>query len=270
MMDGWKRQCWGASGVLGVVLLALVPAFAGAQPYAPTVTLGNPVDPVLSSHDCNDPENPVANCGFETGTFDSWVTKDAAAPFFALVVDPGGTDIGFGFFVSAPSEGSWTALHGFDAGSPDTIEIGQDVTIPPGATGNLLFDYRGAWDMTFGATLDRTFEVHIEPAGGGAPMQTDLILTAQAGSTNLDTGNQGGDVDVSAFLDQTVRVNFVWTIPESFTGPGFFQLDNVLIDVVAPEPIPVEIPTLTSVGFAVLVLLLMAVSLRLLARRRSL
>lgn len=184
--------------------------------------------------DCNDPGNPLANCGFESGTFASWVPVDAVSPVIAMQVAAGGFYFGYGFFTSAPTEGTQSVVHGFDefGATPTTLELGQDVSIPAGSSATLTFDYRGAWDLqTFGATLDRTFEVHIEPSGGGAPMQADTVLTATAGTAVLDTGSMTGNVDVSSFVGQSVRVNFVWTVPQSAVGPGFFEIDNVLIEI---------------------------------------
>jgi len=76
---------------------------------------------------------------------------------------------------------------------------------------------------SFGATEDKTFEVNIEPSGGGAPLQTDLILTAEAGTTAIpNSGNNlVGIVDVSAFAGQSVRISFDWFVPQIFTGPVF-------------------------------------------------
>ena len=96
-------------------------------------------------------------------------------------MDGAGSSPGFGFFTSAPTEGTSAALHGFDGDGPGTIEIYQDLTL--GGETALRFDYRAAWDLlNFGAILDRSFEVVVEPAGGGVPLQTDLILTASAGT----------------------------------------------------------------------------------------
>ena len=94
-----------------------------------------------------------------------------------------------GLFTSDPPQGLFAALTGFDGNGPGTISLAQDVFLSPSAT-TLSFEYQCGWDLvTFGATLNRTFEVDIEPKGGGAPLQTDVILTALAGTTALpDTG----------------------------------------------------------------------------------
>ncbi|MFQ5649747.1 MAG: FlgD immunoglobulin-like domain containing protein [bacterium] len=202
--------------------------------------------------DSNDPETPQAtvpvllrvsgptfceNGSFETGDFSSWTTQDMSSPFFPLSVEGAGITPGFGFFSSEPTDGDFAAIHGFDGDGPGTIRIAQDVTVPPSAL-FLEFDYRAAWDLlTFGATQDRTFEVNIEPAGGGTPLHTELILTAVSGTQEMDTGPQTGVVDMSPFAGQDVRISFDWHIPETFSGPGFFQLDNVICNFISSPPV---------------------------------
>ncbi len=179
---------------------------------------------------CSPP--PVEACGganesFETGDFSGWLTQDLSNPFFALRVDGAGISPGFGLFSSAPTDGLFAALHGFDGNGPGTITVAQDFDLPAGATA-LEFDYRGGWVLTFGATQDRTFEVTLRPAGGGAPFEPpQLILTALAGTVVPDTGNLVGSIDVSAYAGSTVQVSFEWFVPENFTGPAFFQMDNI-------------------------------------------
>ncbi len=240
------------------LLLAMIPAVLTAQPYGGDATLRGPVggEPVRGTLSCGAPANPFADCGFEAADLSNWVVADAASPLLPLQVAAGGSSVGYGFFATAPTEGVQTLVHGFDqvSGGADTIVIGQDISISAGSGATLTFDYRGAWDlMSFGATLDRNFEVHIEPSGGGAPMQVDSVLTATAGTIVTDTGALSGAVDVSAFVGQSVRANFVWDVPEGFVGPGFFQLDNVAVVV---EENTLAIPTLGPVAIGVLVGLL--------------
>lgn len=171
------------------------------------------------------------NDGFETGNFAPWVTQDLAVPFYAMRIGVACLNPGFGLFASCPTEGNLAALHGWDGETPGTISIAQDIIVPSDVT-VVSFDYRAGWDMVFGATQDRTFNVIIRPVGGGAPLQApDLILTAGAGTTVLDTQSLFGQVDVSAFAGQAIRVSFEWFVPEEFTGPAFFQLDNVRCEV---------------------------------------
>ena len=192
----------------------------------------------------NSVSNPVQNCGFETGDFSGWVTQDLSNPFFALQVNGAGISPGFGLFTSDPPQGVFAALTGFDGNGPGTISVAQDVVLPPGAD-TLVFDYQCGWDLfNFGPSPNRTFEVNIEPAGGGAPLQSTTILTAVGGTTALpDTGGtQLGLVNLRSFSGQAVRISFDWIVPGDFTGPAFCQLDNVIVDPSNP------IPTLSEWG----------------------
>ena len=125
---------------------------------------------------------------------------------------------------------------------PGAISLSQDIgTVLAGET--LSFDYRAGWDI-FGGTLDRTFLVQIEPGGGGAPLASYNIFTAVSGTnsyngSNSDTGSLTATIDLSSFAGSAIRTSFLWNIPESFTGPGNFQLDNVKIaagSTAVPEP----------------------------------
>ncbi len=173
------------------------------------------------------------NCSFESGDFTGWTVVDLTEPFIPAGVGADGFDpeqLGFFGAVTA-TDGTSVAFNGFDGnGASDTGEIafGQNLDIREGAT-TLEFDYRVAWDLLNEATalVDRTFEVHIEPAGGGKPIETALVETAAFGTVG-DVGNSGS-VDVSAYGGQTVFVNFVWTVPEDFSGPARAELDNVRV-----------------------------------------
>ncbi len=172
----------------------------------------------------------VVNGSFESASFAGWVTQDLAIPFFPLQVGGAGISSSFGFFVSAPTDGAFAALHGFDGSGPGTIRIGQDVTVT--GDGTLIeFDYRAAWDLVnfcFGCQ-DRIFDVNVEVAGGGANLASFNVLTATAGTLELDTGDLTGVVDLGAFVGQTIRLSFDFFVPQNFTGPAFFQLDHVRV-----------------------------------------
>jgi hypothetical protein len=196
------------------------------------------------SSDCGVYRNPITNCGFETGDFTGWVAQDMATPYYPLSVRPKGTiQFLLGSTVNVtPTEGYYSAVNGFDGGGPDTIKLGQDVHLPTRSK-ELTFDYRAAYE--YWGVVARTFTVTIEPAGGGAPLQTTLIYESILPSPvpAIDTGNLTGSVDVSHFGGQSVRISFNWYIPENYTGPGSFQLDNVAV-FINPFPWPMFVPAL--------------------------
>ncbi|MFQ5568747.1 MAG: T9SS type A sorting domain-containing protein [Rhodothermales bacterium] len=233
----WNRYARRIVGSLGfLALLLLVPAVLHAQdlepPYRADIQTGLDAPArapgKVMSHDCFDPANIIANCSFEED-FDDWIATDLGLPFFPLQVADDGISPGFGLFSSSPTHPTSTdlaVLHGFDGDGPGDIDVCQDLSLPGGST--LEFDYRAGWDLIpFSATIDRTFNVEIEPSGGGTPFFTETVLTAQAGTTNLDTGDLHGMVDLTAAGSGPARLCFRWHIPEFFTGPAFFQLDNV-------------------------------------------
>ncbi len=177
----------------------------------------------------------ITNGSFETGNFSGWTVSDLSNPYRPLKVESTGTSLGsFGFFAVSPTDGNFAATHGFD-GSVGTIRIAQDVTI---STETLLsFDYRVGYNMTFGATLDRVFFVNVNETGGGANLATfNLFSTDIATKQSVsDTGNLAGFVNLDSFIGQTVQLAFDVFIPQNFTGPAAFQLDNIrLTDVIAP------------------------------------
>lgn len=223
---------YGAQSLSGVIPLGMLGGDDGVVDFTTIIgTFSQPTDALEVCGSSGDGEPPPLECfdnaSFESGDFASWVTQDLAVPFFELQVAGAGLSPGFEFFVSSPTDGASAALHGWDGEGPGTIVIAQDISVPADAT-TVSFDYRGAWDLTFGATLDRTFHVVIRSVGGGASLQApDLILTAGAGTTVTDTGDLLGQVDVSAFAGQAIRISFEWFVPEFFTGPAFFQVDNV-------------------------------------------
>lgn len=271
MIQARALQTTSSKIFLAALTLMLLPALATAQPYTLDFTQSDDFVTPESAHDCvADMENPIVNCSFEGG-MTGWTVEDLDAPFLPLASYPGGGSVGFGFFLTAPTQGADSAVTGFDGdggtGSTNTISLSQELTLPDGDV-TLEFDYRGAWDTTFGATLDRTFTFNVEPAGGGAPMQTDLLLTAMPNETITDTGLMSAEIDLSAFAGDTVRLSWDWLVPETNTGPAQVELDNVLITAV-PNEDTVEIPTLSEVGLAIMVLMLAAASAVVMRRRRS-
>jgi hypothetical protein len=174
----------------------------------------------------------LANGSFETGDFTGWGTKDMAVPLCAQAVAPAGNPGCGYFFLSAPTDGLYSALNGFDGGGPDTIELWQDVAIPSGSTATLTFDWRIAWYV---CGTPRTFDVVVEPSGGGAALLSTNILTTDSACAPVDPGPMSASVDLSAFSGMAIRVKLVETVPENFTGPGQFEVDNVSLLAVVSD-----------------------------------
>jgi hypothetical protein len=184
----------------------------------------------------------INNGSFETGDFSGWVTQDLAVPLTPLAVNPAGYNDGY-FFLSAPTDGSFAATHGFDGVGPGSIRIGQDILITADQP-IITFDYRAAWEIS-GGLQARLLDVTIEIPGGGPQLANYNILTAAGGTFNLDTGKLVAAVDLSAFSGQTVRFSMDAYVPEIYTGPAFMQIDNV---VAIPEPAIIGLLGLVSGG----------------------
>jgi hypothetical protein len=180
------------------------------------------------------------NGGFEAGNASGWILTDIDSDPSPIAVRGPGYNSGFGFFSSAPTDGNFCLTHGFDGNGPGRIRAAFDVALPPSVI-TLTFKYRIAWDMQNypGSTQSRKFVVTIEPSGGGQGLQTNVVFTAAPGTESYDTGNLSGLIDLSAFANRSVRISFDVLVPESLTGPGFFQLDNVVLSY-APNP-PLQI-----------------------------
>ena len=191
--------------------------------YTLNIEIAEPVVPNVEG------EELLANPSFETGDLTGWDLTDVPVPSFAAGVNQAGLSPGAGLFVSQPTEGDYALLHGFDGALPGTIRLSQEVAIPTG-TAELTFDYRAGWDMTLGspATLPRMINLNIETPGGTL-LQTENVLTALAGSVNLDTGDRTFRLDLTEYAGTTVVIAIEATVPESSTGPGFVQYDNISV-----------------------------------------
>jgi uncharacterized membrane protein/predicted GH43/DUF377 family glycosyl hydrolase len=181
-----------------------------------------------------EPQPVINNPGFELGDFSWWNTQDLTMPFLPLQVTGAGVSPGFGLFSTAPTEGSLAAVTGWDGNGPGTIVLSQDVILPS-SNSMVTFDYRAGWDLAMiPATVDRTFSVAVQPFGGGSPWHFETLLVAPAGTFMADTGDLFGTVDMSPFAGMPVRICFEWYVPESNSGPAFFQIDNVRISELVP------------------------------------
>ncbi len=156
------------------------------------------------------------------------LVEDLDSPYRAMTTAQAGIrDGAFHSFSTAPTNGTYAIVNGFDGGGPGHILLGKDLLA---GYNTVTFDYRAGWDMVpYGASQNRTFTFRIEPYGGGTALQETVILTANAGTNVNDTGAQSSTIDISSFNTQNIRIVFDWYIPESFTGPALFQLDNINI-----------------------------------------
>lgn len=213
-----------------------------------------------------EPPPPPTTCtfvnnGFETGDFAGWTTVNGTgSELTPWNVSTGGTGwFGNGF----PAEGTFFAQNGFDGDAGLFYDIYQEVTIPADATSaQLSWKERIQWDLlSFGpATLPRLYEVTIQPTGGGVPIATLFTMTLDPGTVG-DTGYVAHSVDLlvaaPGINGSTVRINWHEEIPETYTGPAQFDLDDICLTfTVSPPPQPPAVPSISLWGGIVAVTIL--------------
>jgi hypothetical protein len=188
---------------------------------------------------------------FESGTFlPTWISEDIDEPFLPqqIAVDGVTPNAGIGgpFFSSEATDGTRSMLNGFDGGRrtggrPFTRLRTNNITNPLVLRQDipvlfLAFDWRAAWDLQFqfAPNNNRTFyfAVHDQRTEPVFPQDFEVLLLAELNTTVRDTGPQTYVQDISRMLQRnggpgTIGMTFVWQIPEIFSGPAFFQLDNI-------------------------------------------
>jgi hypothetical protein len=172
----------------------------------------------------------IVNGSFENG-LTGWTTLDTQAADLCGPVQAVPAGFVCWFFPVAPTDGTFALDVPFD-GTGGTVAVWQDISLPAAAPQTVVkatlgFDWRAGWDLTYGGTLDRTFDLVIEPGGGGTPLQTSNVFTAKMGTTNYDNGGATATFDLSGYAGQTIRVVLQTTIPQPYTGPAQLQVDNV-------------------------------------------
>ncbi|QDV27320.1 PEP-CTERM sorting domain-containing protein [Aureliella helgolandensis] len=186
----------------------------------------------------------IRNGSFETGNFIQWSINDNISPTFAIEVRQDGFVPGLGLFTSEATEGIYSATHGFDSFGIGVIRISQDVGRIDRNSDMLNFDYRIGWDMLNEGgdplgKLDRVFSVAIyEPGSYVNLLDRVEVYRLVGGSMNLDTGSLTASLDLTRFRTREIRVSFEAYVPESRTGPAFFQLDNVYLSRATPQAVP--------------------------------
>lgn len=111
----------------------------------------------------------------------------------------------------------------------------QDVTIPADAPqATLSWQDRVQWNFNLGgpATEPREYAVEILD-----PVTGDLLETVYSFSTGTQAENPTGDTgwasrssDLSDYVGQTVRLNFVESVPQPTRGPGQIEFDAISVE----------------------------------------
>jgi hypothetical protein len=192
----------------------------------------------------------IENGSFETGDFSGWNVSTASTggegtPFRFWSVSRAGAGgfSGYGIVPVAPQDGLYVAWHGFGGGGPLEFRMYQDVHIPAGTTLNLTWKDRIQWNFCCGATLPNSYDVQLRDPSTNAVLTSLYTFSTGAGRGYRRVGWRSHGYDLSAYAGQTVRIFFVQTVTEYFTGPGQVELDAVsLSDGQLPAATPTPTP----------------------------
>jgi len=239
---------------------------ANTTPFAVSLSSGMPHNPLvdftltinyLGGHQASQSWNfsilfgveLIENGSFEAGDFTGWnvstvSTGGEGVPFRPWSVNQkgGGGFAAYGISSTAPQHGVYDAWNGFDGSGPMELRMYQDVSIPAGTRLNLTWKDRAQWNFCCGATLPRTYDVQLRNPSTNAVLTTlHTFSTGTApGYTNSGWLTHGNDL--SAYAGQTVRIFFLQTIPERYTGPGQIEFDAISLSN-GPLPTPTPTPT---------------------------
>ena len=176
----------------------------------------------------------VSNGSFETGTFSGWTATIVGSPFIPWLISPAGAGSGFSMATTQPQDGVRDAWNGFDGTAGTVFTVYQDITIPQFLAAPAILDWheRLQWNfaLTGTATQPRTYEVQLRDTSN-AVLATLYSFSTGTAHVLGDSGWQSHSVDVSTYAGSTIRLFYGESIPETFTGPGQFELDAVSLDV---------------------------------------
>lgn len=206
----------------------------------------------------------LINGGFETGSLAGWTVSGGGTG--------SGCDTNFNVSASgsatncdgyspipatfvAPGTGTYAAYASFDGNGPEHHTITQAFSIAAGTT-SLNVDWQDALGFGDGWIFPqaRNFSVNLLKADGSleATLFTESFTNKSGGILQNWTSV---DIDASKYLTDLGtggKLQFDLYVPQSFTGPGVFALDNVSVTEVSsvPEPASLALAGLALAGLA--------------------
>jgi hypothetical protein len=182
--------------------------------------------------------NVISNGGFESGTLSGWTVNNTIAPGcddWGVLSSPSSGWCFSGFDTDWPTDiSSVDGSHFADVtwdGAGDTgefLSLTHMLTVPATGADTLTWSDNVSWDLTFGATVDRTEYVDVLASDGTTVLQSSTIQTLTP-YTEGATGWVSHSLDLSAYAGQTIGIRFRLTVPETYTGPANFALDSVTL-----------------------------------------
>jgi len=191
----------------------------------------------------------ITNGSFETGDFTGWKvstvsTGGTGTPYEPWTVSPPGAG-GFGAYQiipTSPQHGTHDAWNSFDGGGPMEFRMYQDISIPSGVALSLSWRDRAQWNFCCGQTQPRTYQVQLRDPSTNALLTTLYSFSTGIEANYHETGWLTHNHDISAFAGRSVRIFFLETIPEYFTGPGLIEFDSISSSN-GPPPTPTPTPS---------------------------
>eukprot|EP01116_Phalansterium_solitarium_P011486 TRINITY_DN27180_c0_g1_i1.p1 TRINITY_DN27180_c0_g1~~TRINITY_DN27180_c0_g1_i1.p1 ORF type:complete len:236 (-),score=57.59 TRINITY_DN27180_c0_g1_i1:49-756(-) len=160
------------------------------------------------------------NFGFEHGTLREWVANDVRGAAYPLAVVTAGKTPYDAFFSSQPTEGKYSLVTGFDGCGPGDITLTHYKMVTSDQQ-CVKFDFRLQYDLT-NANQNRKLSVIIAQ---GSTAETATIVTLPKGKKATMNWSQGF-ASLKRFSGN-VSITFDWSVPECFSGPAWFEMDNV-------------------------------------------
>lgn len=152
-----------------------------------------------------------------------------------------------------PASGNYAAYASFDGNGPEHHTLTQAFSI---ASGTTMLDIN--WDDALGFgngwifPQPRVYSVNLLKADGTleATLLSESFTNKTGGTLQHWTSH---DINASIYLSDLGsggKLQFDLYVPQSFTGPGVFGLDNVAVTTTVPEPASLALAGLALCGLA--------------------
>ena len=206
----------------------------------------------------------LINGDFETAGFANWTnnvgtgTSGCAQPWVQ-------TASTFPCNGRGPVNGTLGAVTAFDGFGPTTYTLSQQITLPAGITQADL-SWAEAYSFSFGG-LTRDFTIDIYDASNST-LLANLFTRNFTGSefqNTLSTQTVNVTAALAALPAGPVTFRVSAFVPQNFTGPAAFTLDDVSLVVTASQA---PVPTLSQWGLILLALVVVSFGVIVLWKRQ--